>query len=295
MSLAHYTHPRAALATIPIALTCGATAAVLAGRAYTAGGYSSRTAAYATAVLIATTAVLLAVRGILRHATDARNPVQPPHPDPHGLWTTYLDDVAATVSRLTDDTLARLQARADATRTTTAATAEREAWLLAEWYGRVTTGSPTPHPGWTLGDIAEESTGAYLAALAALVRDRLTITHYTALTQAWVDEGLPLPGGPAAEHLTFAVEVPTGIGGQWTVMQAATISNGDGDDNKASAASAAQHAQALAVDAINSGAVDALPVWRLRVWNGLDAGLDAPADGVYTHGTPALALTGASA
>lgn len=273
-----FLRPAWAIATGSIAAPTIATAGIATGRAFPHGGFHAAAAPLAIA-MIAGAALMFSVAGWMRYWRD--RPVERPIPDPNGSWAGLFGDMIRLIETVPDDVLARLDARYDgADDQATVNKAERAAWNLADWYSRTHTqdGAPTRAQG-TLSRLFEESTGAYLAALAVLTRDVITLDQFETLTGPWVAEGLPLPGGPGMEHLTLRLEVPSGLPGQWTKIDEATL-QGDG-----TAASAGQLAESLAGHALtDSPNVDIeLPEWRLRVWAGLNADTDAPADGEYLH------------
>ncbi len=268
--------PAWAIATGSLAVPTLGTAGWYAGHQYLHAGFHAAAVPLATA-LVAGAALMFSVYGWLRYWN---RPVERPVPDPNGSWATLFGDMIRFIRTVPDDVLARLDARYDGADDQAAIDkAERTAWNLADWYSRIHThdGDPTRAQK-MLGQLFEESAGAYLAALAIMTRDVITIDDFERLTSAWVAEGLPLPGGPAMEHLTLRLEVPSGLPGQWTTIDEATL-KGDG-----TAASAAQLAESLAGHALTSPNIDPeLPEWRLRVWAGLNADTDQPADGEYLH------------
>ncbi len=272
-----FLRPVPATATGVVAAPAIAVAGLAAGRAFHRGGFHAAAVPLAIA-MIAGAALMFAVAAWLRYR---RRPVERPTPDPTGSWTRLFGDMIRIIDGLPDDVLARLETRYDGIDDPGKVNkAERTAWALADWYSRIHThddGAPTRAQG-ALGRLFEESTGAYLAALAVLTRDVITLDTFEALTGPWVAEGLPLPGGAGMEHMTLRLEVPSGLAGQWTEIDHATL-KGDG-----TAASAAQLAESLAGHALtHEHLTPDVQEWRLRVWAGLNADTDQPADGEFLY------------
>ncbi len=281
-----FLRPAWAIVAMSLGLPAGMTASVVAGKAFTAGVPFDDYALPLGIAMASLAAVLFGVWGWLRRRSFDRT-VERPEPDPNGSWMRLFGEIIDTVRGLPDDVLARLQTRYDgADNPDRINAAEERAWRMADWYSRIHThddDAPTRAQA-MLAALWEESVGAYLAALAITVRDVISVDDFEALTEAWVAEGLPLPGGPAMQHMTLRLEVPSGLPGQWTKIDEATI-EGDG-----TAAAAFQLAESLADHALSSPNIhDALPAWRIRVWAGLNADTDQPADGEYLRDARSLA------
>ncbi len=289
MRFTDYTRPRTAFVLAVLAVPAFAYGAMQIGRAF-ATASTQHTALSLSAVPIAVVMAALAVELIaigvissrLRYVRSGRvDAVHRVDPDTGGLWMDVFSDLLATIDALTDAQLGALQSRYDGAEDLAAIhRAEARAWHLGEWVYRLVTpgegGGPTRAHA-TLASLADESSGAYIAALAVAVRDLIGLAEFEALTGPWIAEGLPLPGGPAMEHLTMEISVPSGLPDQWTVMEHAVL-EGDG-----TAASAAQMAQSLAEHAAELEHTAGVPRWRLRVWIGLGADRSEPADGVYEY------------